>query len=146
MGLSFLDILVAWPEELAKYSYQIYARGTSTVGAGAASVPHAINVPIVVSGTKVHPVRLPLRYQGLLLSPLNILKKQSKVNHVFPRRLTPIITGRHHLRRPSRRRCMHPPGQTRRGPPHAPRYYRGGRACPRGCEGWGGGPGGISEV
>ncbi|KAI9858160.1 MAG: hypothetical protein M1813_007809 [Trichoglossum hirsutum] len=41
--------------ELRRGALQVYARGTSTVGAGAASVPHSINVPIDVNGITVHP-------------------------------------------------------------------------------------------
>jgi regulator of RNase E activity RraA len=34
---------------------QIWAKGTSTVGAGAESKAHAINVPITISGVTINP-------------------------------------------------------------------------------------------
>jgi regulator of RNase E activity RraA len=34
---------------------QIFAKGTSTVGAGAESKPHAVNVPITISGITITP-------------------------------------------------------------------------------------------
>ncbi|KAI9765609.1 MAG: hypothetical protein M1840_007298 [Geoglossum simile] len=42
-------------EELRGVGLSIYARGTSTVGAGAASVPHLVNVAIGVGGVNVVP-------------------------------------------------------------------------------------------
>ncbi|KAH0536777.1 hypothetical protein FGG08_006380 [Glutinoglossum americanum] len=42
-------------EELSGVGLPIYARGTSTVGAGAASIPFAIDVPVDINGVNVYP-------------------------------------------------------------------------------------------
>jgi regulator of RNase E activity RraA len=65
-------VLACLPDNL-----QIFAKGTSTVGAGLSSVPYAINVRIVVEGVSITPgdVVFADPENGVVVIPQDVLEK-----------------------------------------------------------------------
>jgi len=64
-------------EELEDSGLPIWAKATSTVGTGAATTPHAWNVPITISGITVHPgdVVFSDPTNGIVIIPQSKLEK-----------------------------------------------------------------------